>query len=103
VTEQGAVDFAAGPGERVALARESQATGRGGPTGYNPRMRKWAVTSALLLSCGALLVAGDDTALREFLQDDKYADGWIYEDIDAGYEQATESGKPLLVCFCCVP
>ena len=70
---------------------------------YNPRMRKWSVTSALLLSCGALLVAGDDTALREFLKDEKFADGWIYEDIDAGYEQATASGKPLLVCFCCVP
>ncbi len=73
------------------------------PGGYNPRMRKWAVTSALLLWCSALLVAGDDIALREFLKDDKFADGWIYEDIDAGYKQATESGKPLLVCFCCVP
>ena len=71
--------------------------------GYNPRMRKWTVTSALLFCCGALLVAGEDTALRELLQDDKYADGWIYEDIDAGYKQATESGKPLLACFCCVP
>ena len=66
-------------------------------------MRNWTVTSALLLLSGALLVAGDDIALREFLKDDKFADGWIYEDIDAGYKQATESGKPLLVCFCCVP
>ncbi len=71
--------------------------------GYNPRMRKWTVTSALLFCCGALLVAGEDTALRELLQDDKFADRWIYEDIDAGYKQATASGKPLLVCFCCVP
>ena len=66
-------------------------------------MRKWAVTSALLLWCSAPLFAGDDIALRELLKDDKFADGWIYEDIDAGYKQATESGKPLLVCFCCVP
>jgi hypothetical protein len=66
-------------------------------------MRKWTTTVALLLTCGALLVAGEDPALREFLKDDKFAVGWIYEDIDAGYEQATESGKPLLVCFCCVP
>ncbi len=75
----------------------------GVPARYNSCMRKWVLTSALLLSCGALLVAGDDIALRELLQDDKYADGWIYEDIDAGYKEATESGKPLLVCFCCVP
>jgi hypothetical protein len=70
---------------------------------YNPPVRKWAITSALLLWCGTLLVAGDDIALREHLNDHKFADGWIYEDIDAGYKQATESGKPLLVCFCCVP
>ena len=61
------------------------------------------VASALLLLGGAFLFAGDDTALRAALQDDKFADGWIYEDIDAAYKQATESGKPLLVCFCCVP
>ena len=66
-------------------------------------MWKWAVTSALLVWFGALLFAGDDVALRELLQDHKFADGWIYEDIDAGYKQATESCKPLLVCFCCVP
>jgi hypothetical protein len=57
---------------------------------------------ALLLLC-ALLLADEDTVLRDFLQDQKYARGWIYEDIDAGYEKALASGKPLLVCFCCVP
>ena len=66
-------------------------------------MRTWAATSALLLLCSALLVAGDDIALRELLNDNKYTDGWIYEDIDAGYKEAAASGKPLLVCFCCVP
>ena len=58
---------------------------------------------ALVLLCGALLLAGDDVALRELLNDHKFAEGWIYEDIDAGYDQAASSGKPLLVCFCCVP
>jgi len=48
-------------------------------------MRKWTVASALLLSCGALLLAGEDIKLRDVLKDQKYADGWIYEDIDAGY------------------
>ena len=64
-------------------------------------MRK--VGLAWLLLCGAALLAKDDVALRDFLEDDKYADGWIYEDIDAGYAEAAKSGKPLLVCFCCVP
>ena len=66
-------------------------------------MRRWTVASVLLLSCGAPLFAGEDIKLREILKDQKYADGWIYEDIDAAYKQATASGKPLLVCFCCVP
>jgi hypothetical protein len=66
-------------------------------------MRKWTVSAAVLLWCGALLLAGEDGALRDFLNDQKYAKGWIYEDIEAGYAQALKSGKPLLVCFCCVP
>ena len=66
-------------------------------------MRNWTVGWALLLFCGTLLVAGEDPALRDVLKDQKYANGWIYEDINAGYAEATKSGKPLLVCFCCVP
>ncbi len=26
-------------------------------------------------------------------------DGWIFEDIEAGYAEALETGKPLLVAF----
>ncbi len=63
----------------------------------------WAITWTLVLWCAAMLVADDDTALRELLKDDKFANGWIYEDIDTGYKEAATSGKPLLVCFCCVP
>ena len=66
-------------------------------------MRRRIVAAATLLWCGVLSVSGDDVGLREFLQDGKFADGWIYEDIEAAYAQATKSGKPLLVCFCCVP
>ena len=65
-------------------------------------MRIAAITLVLVL-CGALLLAGDDVALRELLKDNKFATGWIYEDIDAGYAEAESTGKPLLVCFCCVP
>ena len=41
-------------------------------------------------------------ALQKALND-KAADFWIYDDLDAGYKAARESGKPLLVSFRCVP
>jgi len=66
-------------------------------------MLKCVAASMLLLCCAALLMAGEDPVLRDVLKDQKYAEGWIYEDINAGYAAATRSGKPLLVCFCCVP
>lgn len=40
--------------------------------------------------------------LRAALED-KAADFWIYDDIEAGFEAARETGKPLLVSFRCVP
>ena len=43
-------------------------------------------------------VAQDFDALKRALGD-KVSDGWIYEDIDAGYAQAKQTGKPLLVSF----
>jgi len=61
----------------------------------------WAIVTVLLLG-GALLVAGDEEKLRKFLGD-KVPDGWIYEDVEAGYKQALATGKPLLVSFRCVP
>ena len=82
-------------GMELGRARAVRGTIRGMP--------KWAIAPALLILGSAILVAGDDVALRDFLQDQKFANGWIYEDIEAGYKQAAESGKPLLVCFCCVP
>jgi len=30
---------------------------------------------------------------------DHVGDGWIHEDIQAGYKQAKATGKPLLVAF----
>jgi len=40
--------------------------------------------------------------LREALADNA-AGFWIYDDIEAGFEKARETGKPLLVSFRCVP
>ena len=42
------------------------------------------------------------TTKRQRLKD-KAADFWIYDDIDKGYAQSAETGKPLLVSFRCVP
>lgn len=66
-------------------------------------MRTWSAASALLLCGGALLFGGEDPELRAFLNDQKYENGWIYEDLDAGYAEARKTDKPLLVCLCCVP
>lgn len=57
----------------------------------------------LLAALAAAAHAQDKTGLRTALNDQKYDDTWIYEDLDAGYAAATKSGKPLLVCFSCVP
>ncbi len=42
------------------------------------------------------------TTKRKRLKD-KAADFWIYDDIDKGFAQSAETGKPLLVSFRCVP
>ena len=67
-----------------------------------------ALTGLLLassiLSVSALSQEAQDAARtkRERLKDHAAA-FWIYDDIDAGYAIAAETGKPLLVSFRCVP
>ncbi len=39
--------------------------------------------------------AGDEDPFKA----DHVGDGWIHEDIEAGYKQAKATGKPLLVAF----
>ena len=53
--------------------------------------------SGLVLS--SLAVAQDHEKLQTALGDVHLADGWIYEDIAAGYAEAKKTGKPLLVSF----
>ena len=55
-----------------------------------------------LLSLSASSQDQDATGKRERLKDNA-AGFWIYDDIDAGYSKAAETGKPLLVSFRCVP
>lgn len=45
------------------------------------------------------LAAQDLERLRIALGDASLSDGWIFEDIDAGYAMARKTGKPLLVVF----
>ena len=56
-----------------------------------------------LVGAAGLALAKEEPSLQRLLQDDAVADGWIYEDLASGFEQAERSGKPLLVCFSCVP
>jgi hypothetical protein len=62
-----------------------------------------------LLLAGAILAssafAAEPPVLRDKLQDEHAvgADGWIYNDIARGFEEAKRTGKPLFVTFRCVP
>jgi hypothetical protein len=62
----------------------------------------WATIIALagVTRASAVLAQND---LRKNLKDTNVADHWIYDDIAAGFADARESGKPLLVTFRCVP
>lgn len=52
----------------------------------------------LLFLCCAVAFADDTPPLMTDL-DDFVAEGWIYDDIEAGYAKAKETGKPLLIVF----
>ena len=58
---------------------------------------------AALLVVAAWGFAQGDEKLRNALGDQKYEDGWIYDDLDAGFAAARKAGKPVLICFSCVP
>ncbi len=56
----------------------------------------------LALPASAQDVQDTSSAKRKRLKDNA-ADFWIYDDIDKGFAQSAETGKPLLVSFSCVP
>ena len=47
-----------------------------------------------LFFAAVLLADGKDP-----FEEDSVGEGWIHEDIEAGYKQARATGKPLLVAF----
>ena len=61
-----------------------------------------AIATVVLLCITTSFPTADDEQidlLKKAIGDDLIGKNWIYEDIEAGYARARESGKPLLVSF----
>jgi len=60
---------------------------------------------AAIVVCGLAALAGGAAAdspkedLRKALKDLDEAASWVYDDLDAGFAKARETGRPLLVVF----
>lgn len=52
-----------------------------------------------MLMLGAAILLQQGESLRVALKDIECGQGWIYNDLDAGFAEAKKSGKPLLVVF----
>ena len=59
--------------------------------------------AVLLLGAASAVLAKDEPALKEALEDHLVSDAWIYDDIEKGFAASKKTGKPLLVAFRCVP
>lgn len=55
--------------------------------------------SAYVAICGVLLAQQSNDALRKKVKDLELAGNWFYDDLEAGFKEARESGKPMLVVF----
>ena len=58
----------------------------------------------LLVNAAALRAAEDREVITR--EDRKIAEAggpWVYNDLDKGFEQAKQTGKPLLIVFRCPP
>ncbi len=65
-------------------------------------MRMVITAVALLSIASSVPISCQDEStlsLKEAIGDDLFGGSWIYEDIEAGYEGAKKSGRPLLVSF----
>ena len=59
--------------------------------------RSTTLAAALFVMAGAIAFGARSLAGER--GDDPVANEWVYDDIEAGYAKAAESGKPLLVAF----
>lgn len=63
-------------------------------------MRYATIFTALLLLLAGLAGAQDrDTKVRDDLKEVQTTGLWIYNDLSAGFAEAKETGKPLLIVF----
>ena len=62
-----------------------------------------SVLAALLVLASSEVQDPVKQRLRDALKDNAPAGTWIYDDVDAGYAEATRTGKPLMVVIRCVP
>ncbi len=68
-------------------------------------MKLRSLSCAALVGCGLAAFAARALAdspkddLRKALKDLDAAASWVYDDLDAGFAQARETGRPLLVVF----
>jgi serine protease Do len=68
------------------------------------RNRRWiAALFVITLSSFPALGQKKVDALQHSLGDSEVKGPWIYNDLKAGFAEATRTGKPLLVVFRCVP
>ncbi len=65
------------------------------------RLSPWLAGLSLLFAAAS----AEEPSLRERIKDEHAvgADGWVYNDIAAGFAEASRTGKPLFVTFRCVP
>ena len=64
----------------------------------------WTKRFAALLVCLTVVglsvfASADGEDVKNALSDDQVGGKWIYDDIDAGFAKAKETGKPLLFVF----
>ena len=70
---------------------------------------RFVVMTSVCLACWMVSVAPsslpaqDQAGIMRGRLKDTAADFWIYDDIDAGYAKAADTGNPLLISFRCVP
>ena len=62
------------------------------------------IAAALFSTCAASAFAGErDQKVNDDKASLEASDLWIYNDLDKGFAQARETGKPLLVVYRCIP
>lgn len=72
-------------------------------TRFHATLTSFVLASVILSISVPYLKAQDISETKRKRLKDTAAGFWIYDDIEAGYSKAAETGKPLLVSFRCVP